>query len=266
MATLNAPRKGYVETKDGQLHFWRSGGGPVLVCLHQASQDSSEYHALIPTLAPHHTLIAFDLPGHGQSFDPPREYDVPDYAQTLMEAVEKLKLGRVAVLGHHSGSVFALEMAAGFPHNVSKAILSGMSWRSAENVQALLESRAARHLPVTEDGQFLSTMWGTYAALVGEGMPLDSVLEPYLVNQLMRLRPYDAHNVVLAWDKRPAMRALSCPALILQGERDVFVVGQDKLMELMPSAQRKVIAGAGAFSFRDRPYEAAQIIQEFLAL
>ena len=73
MATLNAPRKGYVETKDGQLHFWRSGGGPVLVCLHQASQDSSEYHALIPTLAPHHTLIAFDLPGHGQSFDPPRE-------------------------------------------------------------------------------------------------------------------------------------------------------------------------------------------------
>jgi pimeloyl-ACP methyl ester carboxylesterase len=118
---------------------------------------------------------------------------------------------------------------------------------------------------VAEDGQFLSTMWGTYASLVGEGMPLESVLEPYLVNQLMRLRPYDAHNVVLAWDKTKAIQALKCPVLLLQGERDVFVVGQEKLLEVMPIAQRKLIAGAGAFTFRDRPFQAAQIIQEFLA-
>jgi pimeloyl-ACP methyl ester carboxylesterase len=262
---MAAMRKGYVDTQDGQLHYWRAGTGPALVCLHQASQDCTEYRALIPALATHHTLVAFDLPGHGQSFDPPRDYDVPDYVNALMEAVRSLGLGPVAVLGHHSGAVFALEMAARFPAIVGKVILSGLSWRSAENTQALIEARAERNLPVTADGRFLSTMWSTYASLVGEGVPVDGVLEPYLVNQLMRLRPTDAHHAVLAWDKSAALKSVQCPVLLLQGERDVFVVGQDTLMTQMPTAKRQVIPGAGAFTFRDRPTESARMIQEFLA-
>lgn len=265
MSVGTAIHKGYVDTQDGQLHYWRAGVGPVLVCLHQASQDSSEYRALVPMLAAHYTLIAFDLPGHGQSYDPPREYDVPDYVKAIIDAVRLLGVGSMSVLGHHSGAVFALEMAARFPALVGKAILSGISWRSAENTQALINSRAERNLPITEDGKFLNTMWGTYVSLVGEGLPLDSVLEPYLVNQLMRLRPFDAHHAVLAWNKMPAVSAIKAPTLLLQGERDVFVVGQDKLMELLPSAQRRVVPGAGAFTFRDRPAETARIIQEFLA-
>lgn len=258
-------RKGYVDTTHGQLHYWSTGQGPVLVCLHQASQDSTEYLALAPALAAHRKLVVFDLPGHGQSYDPPHEYDVPDYANALVEALQCLAVERASVLGHHSGAVFALEMAARFPARISHIILSGISWRSPENTKALIDSRAKRDIPVTQDGAFLSTMWATYASLTGENMPLQSVLQPFLVNQTMRLRPFDVHHAVLAWDKMPAIRAVTCPVLLLQGERDVFVTGQDKLMELMPHAQRKVIPGAGAFTFRDRPGEAATIIQEFLA-
>ncbi len=258
-------RKGYVDCKDGQLHYWTAGQGPVLVCLHQASQDSTEYRALIPALAAHHTLVVFDLPGHGESFDPPDEYDVPDYSNALIEALRALALDRVAVLGHHSGAVFSLDMAARFPERISKMILSGISWRSAENTKALVESRTKRNLPVTPDGAFISTMWATYASLVAEGMTLQTVLEPFLVNQSMRLRPFDAHHAVLAWDKMPAVRAVKCPVLVLQGERDTFVTGQEKLMELLPLARRQTIPGAGAFTFRDRPAEAALIIKEFLA-
>lgn len=258
-------RKGYVDCKDGQLHYWTAGQGPALVCLHQASQDSTEYRALIPVLAAHHTLVVFDLPGHGESFDPPHEYDVPDYSNALIEALRHMALERVAVLGHHSGAVFALDMAARFPEQISKIILSGISWRSAENAKALVESRTKRDLPFTQDGAFINTMWATYASLVGEGMALHSVLEPFLVNQSMRLRPFDAHHAVLAWDKMPSVRAVKCPVLLLQGERDIFVTGQEKLMELLPHAQRQMIPGAGAFTFRDRPAEAAVIIKEFLA-
>jgi len=258
-------RKGYVDVSHGQLHYWTAGKGPVLLCLHQASQDSTEYRALIAHLGAHATLIAFDLPGHGQSFDPPHEYGVPEYADALMQAMDQLTSEPFAVLGHHSGAVFALDMAARFKQRISRIILSGMSWRSAENTQALIAARAKRNVPVTEDGAFLSGMWRTYASLVGEGMPIDAALEPYLVNQLMRLRPYDAHHAVLAWDQSDALKAAPCPILLLQGDQDVFVVGQDKLMELLPGAQRCVIPGAGAFSFRDRPAAASAIIQEFLA-
>jgi pimeloyl-ACP methyl ester carboxylesterase len=258
-------RKGYVDVPHGQLHYWTAGAGSILVCLHQASQDSTEYRALVPHLASHYQLIVFDLPGHGQSYDPPHEYGVPEYGDALMQAMAQLTSERFAVLGHHSGAVLALDMAARLKQRISHIILSGMSWRSAENTKELIAARAKRNVPVTEDGAFLSGMWRTYASLVGEGVPLDSVLEPYLVNQLMRLRPYDAHHAVLAWDKSAALKTVACPTLLLQGDKDVFVVGQDKLMELLPGAQRRVIPGAGAFTFRDRPAEAARLIQEFLA-
>jgi pimeloyl-ACP methyl ester carboxylesterase len=261
----SAARKGYVDTRHGQLHVWTIGQGPPLVCLHQASQDSTEFRDLAPVLAAHHKLVMVDLPGHGQSFDPPHEYDVPDYVAAIVEGLHGLGLGRVAVLGHHSGAVFALEMAARHPALVNAVILSGISWRSTDNAQALIAARAERHLPVTADGQFLAKMWDTYVSLVASGRPVDSVLEPYLVNQLMRLRPFDAHNVVLAWDKSSAVSTVRCPVLVLQGEEDVFVVGQDKLMTLLPHAQRKIIPGAGAFTFRDRPQETAQVIATFLS-
>jgi len=161
--------------------------------------------------------------------------------------------------------VLALELAAREPQRIAKAVFSGLSWRSPENTQELIAARARRHLPVTLDGEFLVRMWQTYAGLGGEGTPLEAVLEPYLVNQMMRLRPYDAHHAVLAWDKTPALAAVRCPVLLVQGERDVFVTGQGRLMAALPQARHVVIPGAGAFTFRDRPGETARILQEFLA-
>jgi pimeloyl-ACP methyl ester carboxylesterase len=258
-------RKGYVDTKDGQLHYWTAGSGPALVCLHQAGQDNSVYRSLIAYLALRHTLVAFDLPGHGASFDPPHEYAVPDYVAALSQAMDRLALNRCAVLGHHSGAVFALELAAHQPRRISSAILSGMSWRSAENTRALSHTRATQLLPIAADGAFLMTMWKTYAGLAGESVPVDAMLEPFLVNQAMRLRPYDAHHAVLAWNREPAARAVACPVLLLQGTRDVYVTGQDQLMSIMPTARRVEVPGAGAFSFIDRPAATARIIQYFLA-
>ncbi|MDX2142221.1 MAG: alpha/beta hydrolase [Rhodospirillaceae bacterium] len=253
-------RKGYVDIADGQLHFWSAGQGPALVLLHQAGQDASVYRPLIPHLERHHTLIVFDLPGHGQSFDPPREYDVPDYVAALFQAMDRLELHRAAVLGHHSGAVFALEMAAREPERITRAILSGMSWRTPSNTQALRETRAKQLLPIAPDGEFLTTVWRTYAGLAGDGQPADTMLEPFLVNQSMRLRPYDAHHAVLAWDREPAARAVRCPVILLQGTRDIYVTGQDHLLTLMPTARRVEIPGAGAFSFIDRPAECARVI------
>jgi pimeloyl-ACP methyl ester carboxylesterase len=156
-------------------------------------------------------------------------------------------------------------MAAARPERVSHAILSGMSWRTAENTQSLRETRASQKLPISADPAFLTTVWKTYAGLAGDGQSADSMLEPFLVNQAMRLRPFDAHHAVLAWNREPAARAVRGPVLLLQGSRDVYVTGQERLLAIMPTARRAEIAGAGAFTFIDRPAAAARLIQDFLA-
>lgn len=258
-------RNGYVDVRDGQLHYWTAGQGPALICLHQASQNSREYVSLIPYLAQRRTILAFDLPGHGQSFDPPHEYAVPDFTAALIEALDALNVRQCAVLGHHTGGVLAMELAAALPGRVTRIIASGVSYRTAEETAQLNAERAERSFGVDREGHFLTKMWKVYAGLAGHGTPIETMVEPYLVNQAMRLRPFDAHHAVLSWNKTPTLGRLACPTLILQGELDDFVKGQDKLMAMMPTARRQEIPGVGAFPFRDRPEEVAQMIDRFLS-
>jgi len=60
-------------------------------------------------------VVAFDLPGHGLSdnaIDSERTYNIPGYADALLEALEALGIGRFIALGHSLGGHVVLEMIA----------------------------------------------------------------------------------------------------------------------------------------------------------
>ena len=53
-------RKGYADTRLGQLHYVAAGDGPPLVLLPGAGQSHAIFRRLMAALAPFHRIIAID--------------------------------------------------------------------------------------------------------------------------------------------------------------------------------------------------------------
>ncbi|MDA0339733.1 MAG: alpha/beta hydrolase [Proteobacteria bacterium] len=258
-------KRGYAETDLGQLHYWTTGNGPNLVLLHQSTQNADEYLGLVPLLAETHTLTAIEWLGHGKSADTAAEPTMTDYSRTVIQAMEALEIETMALLGHHGGAAIALDIAATIPDRVTRVVASGTGYRSPEDVAEMLKERKTIAQPITADGAFLNKMWGIYTKLGSPGTSLDVIHRIFLNNMQERLKPFDAHDPILKWNKAAACAKITCPLLLLQGDLDSFVSGQEKLLEKMPTARRVVMANAGPFCFYDKPDEMAAVVAEFLA-
>jgi len=78
-------------------------------------------------VARHHTVIAIDLPGLGDSSPSPDGYDERTVAGDLHRLVLQLGFHQVAVVGHDWGGAMAYAYAAAYPTEVSRlAILDVM--------------------------------------------------------------------------------------------------------------------------------------------
>jgi len=53
-------KQGYVNTEDGQVHYWEAGNGPAILFIHQSSSSVEEYAGMVPFLADKYRLITFD--------------------------------------------------------------------------------------------------------------------------------------------------------------------------------------------------------------
>ncbi|MFJ9895096.1 alpha/beta fold hydrolase [Streptomyces sp. NPDC091280] len=101
------------------------GHGPTLVLIHGYPQTWYEWHAVMPALAEHYTVVAPDLPGAGRSDAPASGYDKKTMAATLHALLVSLgKDQDVNVVGHDIGTMVAYAYAAQYPRTVRKLVLS----------------------------------------------------------------------------------------------------------------------------------------------
>lgn len=111
---------GTVEVDGATLHYARTGSGPPLVLLHGWPQTWWSWHEVMPALARTHTVLAFDLPGLGDSTAPPDGYDKASTARRIREAVQQLGYQQVQILAHDIGGFVGFAYARDFPAEVSR--------------------------------------------------------------------------------------------------------------------------------------------------
>ncbi|AXB43323.1 alpha/beta fold hydrolase [Amycolatopsis albispora] len=109
---------GTVAVQGTTLHYVRGGSGPPLVLLHGWPQTWWEWAKVMPALAENHTVIAFDLPGAGESSIPAGGYDKATTAARIREGVHKLGYTQVSLLGHDTGALVAYPYARDYPAEV----------------------------------------------------------------------------------------------------------------------------------------------------
>ena len=106
-----------LDTRFAEIAVIDSGSqGPPLLMIHGNSASKAIFARQFESpLADAFRLIAFDLPGHGESSDaaePARAYTIGGYAAAAIEILEALGVERAAVLGWSLGGHVALDMIA----------------------------------------------------------------------------------------------------------------------------------------------------------
>lgn len=118
--TLPGFQQGTVPIDGGSLHYVRGGSGPVLVLLHGWPETWWSWHDVMPALARDHTVVAFDLPGLGQSSIPSGGFDAATTAQRIHQGVRALGYQQVQLMGHDLGALIAYPYARQYPSEVTR--------------------------------------------------------------------------------------------------------------------------------------------------
>src|ERR1044072_1184937 len=58
-------REGFIQAGGIRVHYAKQGSGPPLLLLHACYQEMHMWDKQVTFFSPHHTVICFDLPGHG---------------------------------------------------------------------------------------------------------------------------------------------------------------------------------------------------------
>lgn len=108
----------------GDLAFTVAGtSGSVLLLIHGLGGDRHTWRHVIPTLARTHTVIAPDLPGHGESDPPAGDYSLGAHACALRDLLLALGHSRATLVGHSLGGGVALQAAYQFPERTERLVL-----------------------------------------------------------------------------------------------------------------------------------------------
>lgn len=117
----------FVQAGEVRVAFDRAGEGPPLVLMHGAEASRRMFAALVPLLARHFTVIAYDQRDCGETQAPERDCTLADLANDAQQLVKALGFKRAHVFGSSFGGRVAQALALLHPRSVDRLVL-GSTW------------------------------------------------------------------------------------------------------------------------------------------
>lgn len=103
---------------------YRSGGtGPVILFVHGMAGSSATWRHVLPALGERFTVVAPDLPGHGESAKPRGDYSLGAFASGLRDLLVALGHERVTLVGQSLGGGVVMQFAYQFPERCDRLAL-----------------------------------------------------------------------------------------------------------------------------------------------
>ena len=263
--------RGYVDSLEGQIHYWSEGSGETVVLFHQSPTASAEYAGVLPILARNYRVVAWDMPGRGNTYDPARVYEIEDFARAMVVLLDELEIESASLVGHHDGAIMAVEVAAMDPGRVDRIVLNGCAaWSERfEARRAAARARAAAHPkpkgPV-EGRQSLIDTWDGYAAWsVPDALP-HQVLPTVLLALASKDRPRFPEMVPRYLPKiQDRMRLIGDAVLLTAGRHDQYYVDElEATAELFPAWETSIEESYGNFPGAEDPEAFAAMVLDFL--
>jgi pimeloyl-ACP methyl ester carboxylesterase len=233
--------RGYADTPLGQLHWAEAGQGPPVVCLHQTPRSSDEYAELLPELARRGLrAIAVDTLGFGASARA-AAHSIEAYADGVEAFLAARDLTGVTLLGHHTGGVVAVEVAARRGHRLARLVLSSTPWTDEAFREKRRTAPGIDHVEVRDDGSHLTELWQRRAAFYPPGRP--DVLTRFVRDALVVADSLEAgHRAVGSYRMEDRLPRVEVPVLLVGAGADPYAYPHlPELSARLPGAQVVVV-------------------------
>jgi pimeloyl-ACP methyl ester carboxylesterase len=260
-------RRQIVRTRFGQVHVRSAGadGRTPLVLLHMTPLSSAMYDPLLPLLGPDRLVIAPDRLGSGYSDLPERQLTMAEYALSTLDALDALGVGQFDVLGTHTGSVEATELAWAVPERVRRVGLVAVPAYSPQELEAR-QYRFAGVPEPAEDGSHLAWHW--QRRFLFRTPPFDLELFQWRLIQELLAGPHVwwPYAAVFGYPMAERVAALRQPLLVLAPHDDLFEQTRRAQLDgtLPPQARVVELAHLSLDIAYAAPHEVSDLVRAFL--
>ncbi len=256
------PVKAYAPGRYGQMHYRivtpaEAASQPPLLCLHQTPSNSRQWEPIQPYLARNRVVVAPDTPGYGMSDPPPEPAEIGDYAEAMFEFMEHLANrgilapGLFDVLGYHTGSITATEMARQDSQRVRRCVLFGLAAYPEDIRAQRLDRLSERFPPPDRTLRHVEKLWSLIGRLADPAIPAEELHVGMADALRLGKRLPWGYIAVYRYDFLGAMAEVSQPVLVVNPEDDLWGVTQ-QTSHLFKAGRRIDIPGVshGVLSLR----------------
>lgn len=195
---------------------------PTLILLHGNGEDHTYFVKQIPAFSPHFRLVLMDTRGQGQSTGGDGELNFSVFAADLLALMDHLQIAKAHLLGFSDGGNLALTFALAHPERVQSLILNGANLEPGG-------VKLSTQLPIVL-GYGCCRLISPFSHKARQNGALLGLMvnHPHIPPQ--------------------ALAALTMPALVIVGERDMIRDRHSQLIaRSLPNAQFVRIPGGDHF-------------------
>lgn len=263
-ASSVALRREYLDGPFGQIHVVRSGvlgvGRRPLVCFHLTPGSGRMYEDLLVEMGRDRLALAPDTPGYGASEPPPVIPSIRDYATAMVAMLDHYEIDSVDLLGYHTGSKIAVELALTQPDRVNAiALVSAPVYTPAELAEQ--QRNLATPRAPDENGQHLVDQFRELVRWRPPGTPLALIQQEFAEQQRAGERAHWGYRAAFAYQHSEHLPQVRQKVLLLCPQDDLE---QPTLRAegLLNRGQFVRLPGWGHQLMRTRTAEVAALLRE----
>lgn len=254
----------YKTVNNIKINYEQKGSGELVVLLHGWGSNIKLFANLIDLLSKKYTVVAMDMPGFGESQEPPSAWCVDDYVDFVIDFLKDYDNKEITFLGHSFGGrvIIKLNSRTNLPFNVNKVILVD----SAGIMPPKSNKKSFRTYYYKFGKAFLST------GLVQKIAP--DALENF--RKKMGSADYAAASPLMRQvlvkvvneDLEPLIPNIKCPTLLVWGMNDTATPLSDgeKMEKLIKDSGLVKLENAGHYSFLEQQYTFNRVMCSFMKI
>ena len=253
----------YISIDGINTHYADRGAGDVLVLLHGWGTDLSLYEGLIAHLSRTMRVIAPELPGFGETAEPPQPWSAADYSVFVLKFLEALGVKKAILLGHSNGGRIIIKtLGSGMKLEVPKVILIGSAGlvreKTPEELRRIKRYKLGKKL--LSSPPLRIAFPNALEKLKNRSGSADyRSATPVMRETLVRLVNEDLSHLL------PNIKQ---PTLLIWGENDDATPLSDgkRMEELLPDGCLVTVRGAGHYCYLEQPSFVYRVLDSFLGV